>query len=458
MVRRETDSLGTVEVSDDAHWGAQTQRSIANFPVGVEPMPIEIIHALARVKQAAAILHGRAGRMPKDKADAIAAAAAAVAEGRHDEQFPLRIWQTGSGTQTNMNLNEVIASLANEQLTGRRGGKSPVHPNDDVNRAQSSNDSFPTAMHVATLLLARRRLLPALAMLREVLRNKAQQFAGIVTIGRTHLMDATPLRLGDAIGAFATMVEGGISRLEQLLPEVARLAQGGTAVGTGLNAPEGWAADMAAELSRLTGETFSPAPDRFEALATHDTLVTFSGALNGLAVSLFKIASDIRLLASGPRAGLGELILPANEPGSSIMPGKINPTQCEMLTMVAARVIGNHACVSFSGATGQLQLNVMKPVIADAVLQSIRLLADGAESFATRCVAGMEADRGRIAELVERSLMLVTALVPAIGYDRAAEVAKLAHREGLTLAQAADRLGYLAEDTARDLLDPERMA
>jgi fumarate hydratase class II len=455
--REERDALGPVLVPANAHWGAQTQRSIANFPVGTERMPPEIIHALALVKQAAAAIHGRTGRMPADHADAIAAAAAEVAAGHHDAEFPLLVWQTGSGTQTNMNLNEVIASLANERLSGRRGGKAPIHPNDDVNRGQSSNDSFPTAMHIACLLLVRRRLLPALHGLAAAFEAKAADWAGLVKIGRTHLMDATPLTLGQEMGAFAQQLTDGVARIEAVLPRLSRLAQGGTAVGTGLNAPPGFAADMADELSRLTGEALMPAPNLFEALASNDTMLELSGALNVVAASLFKIASDIRLLASGPRAGLGEIALPANEPGSSIMPGKVNPTQCEMVTMVAARVMGNHATVTFAAATGQLQLNVMKPVIADAVLQSVRLLADAADSFLTRCVEGMQANLARLAEGRERSLMLVTALVPEIGYDRAAEIARKAHDEGLTLLEAGLALGAVTEEQFRRLVRPEAM-
>ncbi|MFN7177715.1 MAG: class II fumarate hydratase [Thermaurantiacus sp.] len=455
--REERDALGPVMVPADAHWGAQTQRAIGNFPIGQERMPPEIVHALALVKQAAATVHARSGAIAPEKAEAIAAAAAEIAAGQHDAQFPLVVWQTGSGTQTNMNLNEVIASLANERLTGVRGGKAPVHPNDDVNRGQSSNDSFPTAMHIAALLLVRRRLLPALHGLAAAFEAKAAAWAGVVKIGRTHLMDATPITLGQEMGAFARQLTDGVARIEAVLPRLARLAQGGTAVGTGLNAPPGFAADMAEELSRLTGEALVPAPDLFEALASNDTMLELSGALNVLAASLFKIANDIRLLASGPRAGLGEIELPANEPGSSIMPGKVNPTQCEMVTMVAARVVGNHATVTFAAATGQLQLNVMKPVTADAVLQSLRLLADAAESFRARCVEGMRANLPRLAELRERSLMLVTGLVPEIGYDRAAEIARKAHEEGLTLLEAGLALGTVTEEQFRRLVRPEAM-
>jgi fumarate hydratase class II len=455
--REERDSLGPVAVPAEAHWGAQTGRAIANFPVGTEPMPRELVHALALVKQAAAIVHGRSGALPYDKAQAIARAAAEVAEGLHDAQFPLRVWQTGSGTQTHMNVNEVVASLANERLTGRRGGRHPVHPNDDVNRGQSSNDSVPTAMHIAALLLLRRRLLPALHSLAAAFEAKAAEWAGLVKVGRTHLMDATPVTLGQEMGAFARQVADGIERIEAVLPRLRRIAQGGTAVGTGLSAPPGFAAAMAEELSRLCGEHLEPAPSLFEALASHDTMVELSGALNGLAASLFKIAGDIRLLASGPRAGLGELELPANEPGSSIMPGKVNPTQCEMVTMVAARVMGNHVTATIGGATGQLQLNAMKPVIADAVLQSARLLADAADSFRARCVEGMRPNLARLAELRERSLMLATALVPEIGYDRAAEIALKAHAEGLTLLEAGLALGHVTQEQFHRLVRPEAM-
>ncbi|WP_448585595.1 class II fumarate hydratase [Thermaurantiacus sp.] len=457
MTRTERDALGAVEVPEAHHWGAQTERAIANFPVGSERMPTEIIVALARVKEAAARLHKAAGRLPEAKADAIIAAAREVAEGRHPGEFPLVVWQTGSGTQTHMNVNEVIASLANERLTGRRGGKAPVHPNDDVNLGQSSNDCFPTAMHVAATLLLTERLLPALEALEAAFRAKAEAFADIVKIGRTHFMDAIPLTLGQELGGHAQALADAKARVEGVLPRLRRLAQGATAVGTGFNAPRGFAADMAAELSRLTGERFEPAPSPFEALAGHDTLVELGGALEGVAVLFHRIACDIRLLASGPRAGLGELRLPENEPGSSIMPGKVNPTQCEMLTMVAARVIGNAAVVSFAGAQGQLQLNVMKPVIADAILQSIRLLADGADSFRLRCIDGLAPNRARIAELVERSLMLVTALVPEIGYDRAAEIARLAHAEDLSLREAAMRLGHLTAERFSELVDPQAM-
>jgi fumarate hydratase, class II len=458
VTRTETDSLGAVEVPDDAYWGAQTQRSIANFPFGAaERMPIGIIHALALVKQAAARVNRTHG-LAADLADAIEAAAAEVVAGQHDAQFPLVIWQTGSGTQSNMNVNEVIAGRANELLTGRRGGKSPVHPNDHVNRGQSSNDSFPTALHIATVLASRDRLLPALARLEQALLRKAEAWAEIVKIGRTHLQDATPLTLGQAFSAYVAQLKLARVRIEPFVTHaLARLAQGGTAVGTGLNAPAGFADAFAREVSGLTGFAFETAPNKFEALASNDTLVDFSGRLNSLAVALTKIANDIRLLGSGPRSGLGELLLPENEPGSSIMPGKVNPTQCEMLTMVAAQVMGNQVAVTVGGLQGHLELNVFKPLIGANVLRSIDLLATGMESFAERCIEGLEPNRARIAELVERSLMLVTALAPEIGYDRAAEIAKTAHKDGITLLEAGLKLGHVTEEQFRRLVRPEMM-
>ena len=447
MTRTETDSLGPIEVADTAYWGAQTERSIENFPFGArERMPIEIVHAMALVKRAAAAVNREA--LGAEKADAIDAAAAEVIDGKLDDQFPLVIWQTGSGTQTNMNVNEVIAGRANEMLTGTRGGKSPVHPNDDVNRSQSSNDSFPTALHVAAALAARDRLLPALDRLTAALHAKSSAWHDIVKIGRTHLQDATPLTLGQEFSGYYAQLRLNKTRIEPMVEHaLSRLAQGGTAVGTGLNAPASFGEDIAAELTRLTGFTFHTAPNKFEALASNDALVDFSGRLNTLAVSLSKIANDIRLLGSGPRSGLGEIDLPANEPGSSIMPGKVNPTQCEMLTMVAAQVIGNHAAVTVGGLQGHLELNVFKPMIGAAVLRSIDLLSTGMESFATRCVDGLEPNRARIAELVDRSLMLVTALAPEIGYDNAATIAKHAHKHGQTLREAALDLGLVDADT-----------
>jgi fumarate hydratase class II len=457
--RMESDSLGSVAVPAACYWGAQTQRSIENFPFAAhERMPIEIVHGLAIVKQAAARVNRRHG-LAADIADAIEAAAAEVIAGDHDDQFPLTIWQTGSGTQSNMNVNEVIAGRANELLTGQRGGKSPVHPNDHVNMGQSSNDAFPTALHIAASLAANTRLFPALERLTAALADKAQLWADIVKIGRTHLQDATPLTLGQEFSGYANQLYRCGRRIEPgIVAGTYRLAIGGTAVGTGLNAPEGFAADMCAAIADITGHPFHPAENSFEALASNDPLVHLSGTLNTLAVALTKIANDIRLLGSGPRSGLGELELPANEPGSSIMPGKVNPTQCEMLTMVAAQVIGNHQAVTVGGMQGHLELNVFKPLIGANVLRSINLLSTGMQGFAERCVDGMQPNTARIAELVERSLMLVTALAPVIGYDNAAKIAKHAHEHGLTLKQAGLALGLVDEATfdahvrARDMI------
>jgi fumarate hydratase class II len=456
--RSESDSFGPIEVPAQAYWGAQTQRSIGNFPFPPhERMPIGIIHALALVKQAAARVnrkHGLDGKI----ADAIEAAAAEVIAGLHDDQFPLTIWQTGSGTQSNMNVNEVIAGRANEMLTGKRGGKSPVHPNDHVNMSQSSNDSFPTAMHIAVAQAVRQRLSPALRRLETALSSKAEMWRDIVKIGRTHLQDATPITLGQEFSAYAyqiSMAQLGIE--SSTTGGVHALAQGGTAVGTGLNAPAGFDVDVTAELSTLSGLELRTAENKFEALATHDALVEVSGQLNTLAVSLTKIANDIRLLGSGPRSGLGELLLPENEPGSSIMPGKVNPTQCEMLTMVAAQVIGNHQAVTVGGMQGHLELNVFKPLIGANVLRSIELLSIGMVTFARNCVDGLEPNRARIAGLVEQSLMLVTALVPIIGYDNAAKIAKKAHQEGTTLRDAALASGLVDADTFDTHVIPEDM-
>ncbi len=456
--RTETDSIGPIEVPADAYWGAQTERSLENFPFGAtERMPIGIVHALALVKQAAARVNRRHG-LAAEKADAIEAAAAEIAAGKLDDQFPLVIWQTGSGTQSNMNVNEVIAGRANEMLTGTRGGKSPVHPNDDVNRAQSSNDSFPTALHVAVALAATQRLMPALDRLESALSTKADAWDDIVKIGRTHLQDATPLTLGQEFSGYAHQVYRSKARIEPgVMHGMTALAQGGTAVGTGLNAPKGFADDFAREMADLTGLPFRPAENSFEALASNDPLVHVSGTLNTLAVALTKIANDIRLLGSGPRSGLGELDLPANEPGSSIMPGKVNPTQCEMLTMLAAQVMGNHVAVTIGGMQGHLELNVFKPLIGAAVLRSIHLLSVGMDSFAERCVEGLEPNRDRIAELVGRSLMLVTALAPEIGYDNAAKIAKHAHEHGQTLREAGLELGLVDGETFDRVVRAEDM-
>jgi fumarate hydratase class II len=457
-IRMESDSFGEIEVPGDAYWGAQTQRSIENFPFGArERMPIEIVHALGFVKQAAARVNARDGALDASLGEAIQQAAGEVASGAHDDQFPLVIWQTGSGTQSNMNANEVIAGRANEILTGKRGGKSPVHPNDHVNQAQSSNDSFPTAMHVAAARAVDARLLPALRTILRTLKARAESWDRIVKIGRTHLQDATPLTLGQEFSGYAWQIESGIARVEAVLPRLHQLAQGGTAVGTGINAPLGFGERFAAEIAQLTRLPFETAPNKFEALAAHDTLVELSGALNVLAVSLSKIANDIRLLGSGPRCGIGELKLPENEPGSSIMPGKVNPTQCESLTMVAAQVMGNHVAVTIGGLQGHMELNVFKPLIGANVIRSINLLADGMESFTERCLDGMEPDERRIDELMGKSLMLVTALAPEIGYDNAAAIAKHAHKEGLTLKEAGAALGLVDEATFDRVVKPENM-
>jgi fumarate hydratase, class II len=456
--RTETDSFGPLDVPGDCYWGAQTQRSIENFPFGPrERMPSEIVHALGFVKQAAARVNARDGNLDPSLGEAIQQAAGEVAAGEHDDQFPLVIWQTGSGTQSNMNANEVIAGRANEILTGRRGGKAPVHPNDHVNQGQSSNDSFPTAMHVAAARSVDQRLLPALHTIHRRLAAQAETWDRIVKIGRTHLQDATPLTLGQEFSGYAWQIESGIARVEAVLPRLHQLAQGGTAVGTGLNAPKGFAEKFAAEIATLTRLPFETAPNKFEALAAHDTLVELSGVLNVIAVSLTKIANDVRLLGSGPRCGLGELKLPENEPGSSIMPGKVNPTQCESLTMVAAQVMGNHVAVTIGGLQGHMELNVFKPLIGAAVIRSINLLADGMESFTARCLDAMEPDEARIADLMNRSLMLVTALAPEIGYDDAAKIAKNAHEKGLTLKESGIALGLVDEATFDRVVKPENM-
>ena len=443
--RTESDSFGPIEVPADRYWGAQTERSLRNFKIGGERMPAPLIRALGLQKQAAALANMALGVLDAKIGQAIAAAAAEVAAGKWDDEFPLVVWQTGSGTQTNMNANEVIANRANETLGAPLGSKTPVHPNDHVNYGQSSNDSFPTAMHIAAAATAHGELIPALRRLHGALAAKAAAFAETVKIGRTHLQDATPVTLGQEFGAYAAQIAGGIARVERALGPVYLLAQGGTAVGTGLNAAPGFDVAFAKEAARLTGLPLAPAPDKFEALATHDALVELSGALNTLAVSFNKIAGDIRLLASGPRSGFGEIHLPENEPGSSIMPGKVNPTQAEAMTMVAAQVMGNHVTVSIGGAQGHLELNVFKPVIAYNVLQSIKLLADAAVSFADNCVAGITANPERLRHLMEQSLMLVTALNRHIGYDAAAQIAKLAFAENLSLKEAALKLALVSD-------------
>ena len=456
--RTETDSFGPLEVPGDSYWGAQTERSMGNFPFGTsERMPVEIVHALGFVKQAAARVNARIGGLDPELAESIQQAAAEVARGDLDGQFPLVIWQTGSGTQSNMNANEVIAGRANEALAGTRGGKAPVHPNDHVNAGQSSNDSFPTAMHIAAGIAVSRKLIPALKLIHARLVDLATRWDPIVKIGRTHLQDATPLTLGQEFSGYAQQIEDNIARVDGVLPRVMRLAQGGTAVGTGLNAPKGFAEAFAKEVANLTQLPFTSAPNKFAELAAHDTMVELSGVLNTLAVSLTKIANDIRLLGSGPRCGLGELKLPENEPGSSIMPGKVNPTQCEMLTMVAAQVMGNHVAVTIGGLQGHLELNVFKPLIAANVIRSINLLTIGMESFTQRTLDGLEADEARIAALMNQSLMLVTALAPEIGYDNAATIAKHAHKQGMTLKQAGLDLGLVDEETFDRVVKPEAM-
>jgi fumarate hydratase, class II len=449
--------MGPIDVPAERYWGAQTERSRRNFRIGTERMPEPLIRAFAIQKAAAARANAALGELEPRIAAAIERAALEIVEGGLADEFPLVVWQTGSGTQTNMNLNEVIANRASELIGGGRGAARAVHPNDHVNRGQSSNDSFPTAMHIAAVQEIEGRLLPALRHLHAILAAKADAFGDIVKIGRTHLQDATPLTLGQEISGWARQVENGIARTEATLPRLRELAQGGTAVGTGLNAHPDLAERFVAEVEALTGLAFTSAPNKFEALAAHDAVVEASGALSVLAVSLTKIANDVRLLGSGPRSGLGELILPANEPGSSIMPGKVNPTQSEALTMVCAQVMGNHVTVTLAGSQGHLELNVYKPVLILNLLQSVRLLADAAQSFADNCVAGIEPDRARIAELVERSLMLVTALNPHIGYDAAAKIAKKAHDEGLTLAEAATALGLLTPEQFRQWLQPKDM-
>jgi fumarate hydratase, class II len=456
--RTETDSIGAIEVPADCYWGAQTQRSIENFPFGaMERMPLGIVHAQAIVKQAAARVNVKHGLDPKI-ADVIEQVTTEIAEGKLDDQFPLVIWQTGSGTQTNMNVNEVIAGRGNEIMGSGKGGKSPVHPNDHANMAQSSNDSFPTALHIAAARAVTMKLFPALDRLRASLQAKVDAWDNIVKIGRTHLQDATPLTLGQEFSGYVAMLDSARARFQSVLElDIYKLALGGTAVGTGLNAPEGYAEDVAAQIAEITGLPFVTAPNKFEALATKDQLVNLSGVCNTLAVSLNKIANDVRLLGSGPRSGLGELDLPANEPGSSIMPGKVNPTQSESLTMVAAQVIGNHMAVTVGGMQGHFELNVFKPLIGSNVLRSIELMSVGMVSFAERAVDGAKANEARIKELVDRSLMLVTALAPAIGYDAAAKIAKNAHEKGLTLKESGLALGLVDEATFDQYVRPETM-
>jgi fumarate hydratase class II len=455
--RVETDSFGPIEVPADRYWGAQTERSLRNFRIGTERMPLPLIHALAVIKRAAAEVNHALGSLDARRAKAIAHAAQEVIDGKLDDHFPLVVWQTGSGTQTNMNVNEVIAARANALLGGKPGANAPVHPNDHVNMSQSSNDCFPTAMHIAAATEITRTLLPALAHLHAALERKRMEFSHIVKIGRTHTQDATPLTLGQEFSGYAAQVKLGRERLSQVLRHLYPLAQGGTAVGTGLNTKPRFAALVAKRIAALTGLPFVSAPNKFEALAAHDAIVLVHGALNSVATGLFKIANDIRFLGSGPRSGLGELILPANEPGSSIMPGKVNPTQTEAVTMVCCQVFGNNVTITVAGSQGHFELNVYKPVIAFALLQSVRLLADVAMSFTDHCVTGIRADEARIRELMERSLMLVTALAPHIGYQRAAEIAKAAHAAGTTLREEAIRLGYVSAAEFDRLVRPEKM-
>lgn len=456
-IRIETDSFGPIEVPADRYWGAQTQRSLQNFKIGGERMPPPLVRALGIVKKAAARANVALGQLDPGLADAVMRAADEVIDGTLIDHFPLVVWQTGSGTQTNMNANEVIANRAIELLGGVVGSKKPVHPNDHVNRGQSSNDSFPTAMHVAAAERIHHDLVPALEQLHAALAAKAAEFAPIVKIGRTHLQDATPMTLGQEFGGYAQQVAYGIDRVKAVLPALLRLAQGGTAVGTGLNSAVGFDVAFAAEVARITDLPFVTAPNKFEALAAHDSIVEASGALNTVAVSLMKIANDIRLLGSGPRSGIGEISLPENEPGSSIMPGKVNPTQSEAMTMVCAQVMGNHVTITHAGATGHFELNVFKPVLIYNLLQSIKLIGDASRSFAENCVVGITANTDRIRRLMEESLMLVTALNPHIGYDNAARIAKKAHHEGTTLLEAGLTLGLLTEEQFRTWVRPEDM-
>ncbi|KAA5603201.1 class II fumarate hydratase [Blastochloris sulfoviridis] len=457
QTRTETDTFGPIEVPADRYWGAQTQRSLGNFKIGWERQPLPVVRALGIVKRASAETNRDLGRLDPKIADAIVTAAQEVIDGRLDDHFPLVVWQTGSGTQSNMNANEVISNRAIEMLGGVMGSKTPVHPNDHVNMSQSSNDTYPTAMHIAGAEEIVRRLLPALRHLHAALDAKAKAFAHIIKIGRTHTQDATPLTLGQEFSGYAQQIENGIARIELTLPGLMQLAQGGTAVGTGLNAPVGFAEKVAARIAAITGLPFTSAPNKFEALAAHDAMVFTHGAINTVAAALFKIANDIRLLGSGPRSGLGELSLPENEPGSSIMPGKVNPTQCEAMTMVCAHIFGNQASITFAGSQGHFELNVYNPVMAYNLLQSVRLMADAAVSFTDNCVVGIQAREDNIKAALDRSLMLVTALAPKIGYDNAAKIAKTAHKNGTTLRQEAVGGGYVTDAEFDAIVRPEKM-
>ncbi len=455
--RAETDSLGSVEVPASKYWGAQTQRSIQNFPIGTEKMPIELIHALGIVKKAAAIVNGELSLLTPQKKELIISTCDELLAGKLSDHFDLVVWQTGSGTQTNMNVNEVISNRAIEKAGGILGSKDPIHPNDDVNMSQSSNDVFPTAMHIATVTAIRKKLIPHLKLLAEGFKSKSKEFAKIVKVGRTHLMDAAPLTLGQEFSGYAAQIENGINAVESALRSVTELALGGTAVGTGLNAPAAYPKRVAEVISELTGFKFITAPNKFAALAANDALVEVSGALKVIACAFLKIANDIRWLASGPRCGLGELILPENEPGSSIMPGKVNPTQSEAMSMVAVQVMGNDAAISFAGSMGNFELNVFKPVIIYNLLQSIRLLSDVAKNFHDKCLLGIKPNLPRIQQLLDQSLMLATALNPAVGYDAAAKIVQKAYSEGLTLKQATLDLGLLTEKQFDEIVDPRKM-
>lgn len=455
--RKETDSLGSIEVPKDKYWGAQTQRSIENFVIGKEKMPIELIHALGVVKKAAALVNHDLKLLSKEKRDLIVKVCDELLCGELDDHFDLVVWQTGSGTQTNMNVNEVISNRAIEKARGVMGSKKPIHPNDDVNMSQSSNDVFPTAMHIATVKAVEGSLIPHLRLLMKGFQKKAKEFDSIVKVGRTHLMDAAPLTLGQEFSGYAAQIERGIRTIETALQPIYELALGGTAVGTGLNAPKGYDKKVAAKIAELTSYPFVTAPNKFEALASNDVLVSFSGALRTVACAFMKIANDIRWMASGPRAGLGELILPENEPGSSIMPGKVNPTQSEAMTMVAVQVMGNDTTIGMAGSMGNFELNVFKPVIIYNLLQSVRLLSDVAKNFHDKCLVGIIPNKKRIAELLENSLMLATALNPVIGYDKASKIVQKAYRENLTLKEAAIKLGILSEKEFDKLVDVLKM-